>query len=383
MSSLLTSKHIFLDESGDPELDYKKNGVTDYFVLTSIIIPSDRLDKFNKDIKNLQTKLFSGGEMKSSNIGSNRKRRIKVIDEISQLDFKHYSQVIDKSQIISDSGLQFRRSFIKYVNRILYENLFDTYSELHIYADQHGTSEFMNSFPEYLNRRLPQRLLFEKSSFQFAESTQYPGIQLSDLIAGTILRCYSGKEPMAILEPLHKNTIIIDEWPPRFPEPIGFDELEQLEKYSYIIRHHALKQAEEFIESNSLDDNFEVKAQVAAVRYLLYHFRSIDPDEYISSKSLLRHLHNLGFPMSERMMRTKVIAKIRDDGVFIASTNKGIKIPYSIHDLRDFVNSVNSRVVPYLHRLEICRDYFKKATEGELDIVNENEFPQLYSYLEK
>ena len=85
--------------------------------------------------------------------------------------------------------------------------------------------------------------------------------------------------------------------------------------------------------------------------------------------------------MSEWMLRSKVIAKIRDAGVFVASTNKGIKIPYSVHDLRDFVYSVNSKVVPYLHRLEICRDYFKRATEGEFDIVDEQEFPKLYSYL--
>ena len=85
--------------------------------------------------------------------------------------------------------------------------------------------------------------------------------------------------------------------------------------------------------------------------------------------------------MSEWMLRSKVIAKIRDEGVFVASTNKGIKIPYSIYDLRDFVSSVISKVVPYLHRLEICRDFFKRATEGELDIVDKDEYPQLFDYL--
>lgn len=381
ITSLSKSRHVFIDESGDPEIEVTKIGVSKYFVLTAVILPSVDLDFIEREVKVILRNLFSGGEMKSSSIGNNIARREVVLKEISNLGFKHYSQVIDKSQIIADSGLQFRRSFVKYINRILYENLFRSYSDLHIYADEHGTSDFMKSFPIYLQRRLPQRLLFEKFSFTFGNSNDFPLIQVADLIAGTISRCYSGKDPMSVLDVLRRHTIIIDEWPPRFPEPLGYDDLEQLEKYSYIVRNHALKQAEDFIVKKSLEDDYFINAQVAAVRYLLYHFRSINPEEYIVSLALLDHLSALGYPMSEWMLRSKVIAKIRDEGVFVASTNKGIKIPYSIHDLRDFVSSVNSKVVPYLHRLEICRDYFRRATEGELDIVDDREFPHLSRYL--
>ena len=375
------SRHVFIDESGDPEIEVTRSGVSEYFVLTAVIIPSDDLKSIERIVRGISQKLFSGGEMKSSNIGNNRARRQRVINEIAKLDFKHYSQVIDKSKILTESGLRFRRPFVKYINRILYENLFQTYSNLHVFADQHGTSAFMRGFPVYLQRRLPQRLLFEESSFKFVNSADYPLIQLADLISGTISRCYSDKDPISLLDTLRSHTIIIDEWPPRFPEPLGYDDLEELEKYSYIVRKHALKQAEEFIEEKSLEEDFLINAQVAAVRYLLYHFRSINPEEYIPSLALLDHLNALGYSMSEWKLRSKVIAKIRDAGVFVASTNKGIKIPYSIHDLRDFVSSVNSKVVPYLHRLEICRDYFKKATEGKLDIVDDREFPKLFRYL--
>ena len=85
--------------------------------------------------------------------------------------------------------------------------------------------------------------------------------------------------------------------------------------------------------------------------------------------------------MSVRVLRTKVIGRLRDIGVFIASSRKGIKIPYGVEDLRDYAQRVNSQVVPYLKRLQITRNHFKLASEGDLDVVNKDEFPDLYRYL--
>jgi len=374
------SRHVFVDESGDPALELDREGVSAYFVLTAIIADSAHLQEEDNAARDIISKYFPKGEMKSSKIGQNQSRRSRIIQDVARLHFRHFSQVIDKSRILEDSGLRFRRSFIKFINRILYKSLFQSFSELHVVADEHGKSDFMKGFPSYLERRLPQRL-FESWTFIFADSKAHPLLQVADLLAGSISRCYAGLDPMIILEPIRPHTIIIDEWPPRFPEPMGFHELGELQKHDFIVRRVALEKAEQFIDSRSLSEDRYEMAQVAAARYLLYHFRSVDPEEYIPTASLHDHLEGLGFAMSERVLRANVIGKLRDESVFIASTRKGIKIPYGVTDLLDFVSTVNSQVVPYLKRLEICRKHFLMATNGDLDLVRERQFPDLERYL--
>ena len=376
----VASRYVFVDESGDPDINMEKQGVSEYFVMTAIIVDTSDLQSEEGKAREIIERFFPKGEIKSSRIGGNITRRLQILKAVSDLQFKHYSQVIDKSLILAESGLRFRRSFVKFINRILYRNLFRAFSDLNVIADEHGKSDFMLGFSDYLRRRIPQRL-FEKSDFQFASSEKYPFIQVADLIAGTILRCYTGKDPFSSLDLVRQKTIIIDEWPPRFPEPLGLEQLSELEKYSYLVRRHALGQVKDFIDERSLRDDPFDQAQVAAVRYLLYHFRSINPEEYIPTSKLHEHLSDLGFVMSERVLRQRVIAQLRDEGVFIASTRKGIKIPYSVSDLRDFVSTVNNQVVPYLKRLEICRKHFLLATNGGLDIVGKEEFPRLARFL--
>jgi len=375
------SKYVFVDESGDPDIDLSKSGPSDYFVLSAVIVDSDHLDSEQELVKEIIEKYFPKGQIKSSKIGGNVQRRRKILQDVSKIRFTHYSQVIDKSLILSDSGLQFRRSFIKFINRILYKNLFESFSDINVIADQYGKSDFMMGFKDYLLKRLPQRL-FERSTFDFANSADFPFIQIADLVAGTINRCYSGKDPSEILEIIKERTIIIDEWPPRYPKPFGYENLSESDKLDYLVRFKATQQADIFIEKLSKSSDEYDQAQIAAVRYLLFHFRSSDPEEFILTKSLQKYLSNLGFNYTIRTLRQRVIAALRDESVFIASNRFGIKLPYSVSDLKDFVSKVSSQVVPYLKRLEICRRHFLLSTNGELDIVDPREFPELAKYLD-
>jgi len=372
-------KFVYVDESGDPDVELSKEGPSDYFVLSAIIIESDFLADEETKLREIIDRFFPRGQIKSSKIGSNISRRRKILDSVTKLNFSHYSQVIDKSLIISDSGLRFRKSFIKYINRILYKKLFESFSDIHVIADRYGRSEFMKGFKDYLLKRLPQRL-FERSTFKFEDSNDYPFIQLADLFAGSINRCYSGVDPMDVLNIIRERTIIIDEWPPRTPKPIGYDELENSEKYDYLVRHRAVQQADSFVEKFSNSASEIEQAQVAAVKYLLYYFRTADPEEYIYTSKLQKYLAHYGFAMSEREIRQDIIAALRDHSVIIASNYSGIKLPYSVDDLSNFVSMVSSQTVPYLNRLEVCRDFFLLATNGELDIVDPVIYPELARY---
>jgi len=375
-------KHVFVDESGDPNLQIQRPGVSSYFVVSAVIVDGSVLEEEQDKVRRIVGRYFPGGELKSSRIGNNIARRTKILKELSVVNFKHYSQVIDKSQIYYDSGLAFRRSFIKYINRTIYGHLFEAFADIHLLADEHGKSDFMIGFADYLKKKLPPTL-FETATFAFADSKHVPFLQVADVLAGTISRAYLGKDPISVLESTRKNTIIIDEWPPRIPRPTNLENLDEAKKLDFLLRNYAYDYSSNFVEANATSKTLDVQAQVAAVRYLLYHFRSVDPEAYVPTSSLRDHLEELGFPMSERALRNRIIGKLREEGVIIASSQYGIKIPFSVRELREFVSRVSSQVTPYVSQLSRCRKQFLLATEGKLDIVSKDIFPELHGYLKQ
>jgi len=369
-------KHIFIDESGDPSLAVEKEGVSNLYILSAIIVDPVDLSSVTTQVHNVIKKFFQTGEMKSSSVGKNIGRRKKILESLGEIEFKYFCQVIDKTEIFTDSGLYFKRSFVKYIHRTLYQRLFKSFTALDIIADEHGTSKFMKEFQVYLEKHLPFNL-FERSTFRFGDSKSYPLLQLSDMIAGTIGHIYDGKAPVDLLNPIRENTIIIDEWPPRTPQLIT----EEPNEFDDLIRHKSIQLASQFLDKHTESNDIKVQAQVASVRYFLYHFRSVDPEEYIPTKQLHGHLSELGFNMSGRVLRSDVIGNLRENNVFIVSSSKGLKIPYNLKELKIFTKQVNDRVMPYLRRLKILRDYFLLSSSNSLDIIDEKEFPNLYKII--
>ncbi len=75
--------------------------------------------------------------------------------------------------------------------------------------------------------------------------------------------------------------------------------------------------------------------------------------------------------------KTKIIAKLRDAGILIASSSKGYKIPESEEELIKFVNHTNSMIQPMLARVKKARQRVLSATNGELDILDKEAFESL------
>ncbi len=375
------SRHVFVDESGDPSMNVAASGTSNYFVLTAVIVESQALQAANLRVQQIVDRFFPAGELKSSSVGGNTRRRRDILGALTDVPFKHYSHVIDKSKILVDSPLRVPRTVLKFINRAMYSRLVESFSDLHVVADEHGTSEFMLGFADYLSRRLPRRL-FETSSFTFADSRSTPLIQVADIIAGSILRAYSGRDEIDVLDPLHQKTILIDEWPPQVPLPGPLFDLPDQDRLDYFVRLQAVRQVESFIDENSGTRDRETEAQVAAAQYLLYHFRAIDPEEYVTTARLHDHLLGSGFDLSSRAVRERVIGRLRDQGVVIASGRRGIKLPFCVNDLHAYADMVASIVVPYLRRLEKARKSFLLATEGRMDIVSNERQPDLNRFLE-
>ncbi len=133
-----TKTFAYIDETGNSDLETNKVGASDYFIVSAIIVSYDKKLELEEKTENLRLKYFQTGEIKSSGVGSNDKRRAKILAAVNNLDFKFYAICVDKNEINKDSGLQYKKSFLKYINGMLYSRLFTSFLDVHIVSDEHG-----------------------------------------------------------------------------------------------------------------------------------------------------------------------------------------------------------------------------------------------------
>ncbi len=86
--------------------------------------------------------------------------------------------------------------------------------------------------------------------------------------------------------------------------------------------------------------------------------------------------------ISDSSFRMRIIGKLRDKGVIIASSQHGYKIPSKQSELYDFINHDAKIVIPMLSRLKKCRDLVKLGTANQLDLLSHAEYDQLRSFFD-
>ena len=374
----------YIDESGNTDLDTQKKGASKYFIISAIIVSPDKKEKLTSDVEKLKKKYFQTGEMKSSGVANNTKRRTKILNAVNELDFKFYALAVDKERIKKDSGLQFKRSFMKHLNGKLYSLLFTSYLDIHIIADEHGSEEYKDSFKKYIDKNHKPDM-FYKAKFDLVNSKNEVLVQLSDFIVGTLAKIYEKKSSPELtesyIELISTKALDISEWPTRyqayFPKDVTLNDYHQL------IYSHALSKAETFINSNEKSKEEDTQVQVATLRHIVFTSRIIDKTKYISSESILGYLQEVGYgEVSIYTLRSKIIAPLRDNGVIISSSNKGYKIPCDFNDMETFVIKVNSIVKPYISRLARARKSLEIASKGEVDILKGPNYPHLVDFID-
>lgn len=147
------TKYAFIDEFGAFGYDFSNSGCTTHFIISAIIVYRDNLSIVANGESAIRQKYFQQGEIKSSQIGKNNKRRITIINELKQLPFQIFAFVCDKQKVYENSGLRFKKSFYKFLNNIVYQELRIAYSNLAITADEIGDNDYLQSFAEYVKSK--------------------------------------------------------------------------------------------------------------------------------------------------------------------------------------------------------------------------------------
>ena len=371
----------FADEYGNSSFDFKKDGVSTHFIIASVIINCDEIDSINQELETIRKKFFQTGEMKSKNIGSKHKRREAVLRELIKLNYSIYAVVVDKRKLWGE-GFKYKQSFYKYLNGLLYKELYRTFSQLELKVDEHGTNDFMRSFKKYVETNYV-RTLFSDSDFNIKKSQNELGIQLADIIAGTLGYIYDDTKKgnhSASLSNLLNSKITSINYFPRNNELIGFNESDIYKQsdsdYDENIANLSLKRIFDYLDTANGDNQDKIDS-INFLKLLIRYHESNHQKKYTTASEFKNHLnvnraHNIG---NEKF--TNLIGKLRDEGILIASSRSGYKIPTTVAEIKGYIKHSNGMILPLLSRIAECRNAIKLATNNSFDILDDMEFSKL------
>lgn len=379
--------YAFTDEYGNPGWDFSKDGVSTHFIITAIIVKESDLDFLRLEVEKVRKKHFQTGEMKSIKVKTHDRRK-RVILDLLNLPFNIFSVVIDKQQLTDSKGLKYKSSFYKFMNNIVHKELRHAFTKLTVVADEIGGSDYMKSFSKYVENNQEVPNLFGESEFMFQNSKNDVLIQLADMISGTIARNFDvqkkGNDVPNFLKILRKKIIRIELYPKTYETYIIKDSA-LAGDYDEDIANICFKQAVNYINLHENDEDSEAQAQIIVLKYLLFRFMNSGIRNYIPTKELLNQLSNTEIAgISTQSFRTKIIGKLRDNGVIISGSGakKGYKIPAKESELFDFINHGTTIIMPMLNRLRICRDLIKLGTNNRLDLFENTEYSSLRKYFD-
>jgi len=270
-----------------------------------------------------------------------------------------------------------------------YNALQKSFQKLTIVADETGSNEFMQSFSEYIRDHNPALSLFDEFNFRFNKSEHGVLVQLADIMSGCLAFCYdenkkSKAEGSNYKTYLGKKIIGIQEFPRdpvtfRVEDQINFDSRDDATVANLCLRK-ALAFKQEF-KNKDADENS--KMQIAVLDYLLFRFMNNSVRRYISTQELQNDLERKGFErLSTQSFRNRIIAKLRDHGVIIASSNKGYKLPSKKSEVEDFIKKTQGIIEPMLHRLKLCYNAIRLGSNGTIFMLDDPEYSTLKKLIE-
>ena len=283
----------FADEFGNNSFDFSKEGVSTHFIVASVIINANEIDTANAELEKIRQKYFQTGEMKSQKIATNHKRRETILQELTKLNFSIYAVVVDKNKLYGE-GFKYKQSFYKYLNGILYKELYRTFPELELIVDEHGANDFMRSFKKYVETN-HIRTLFAGSDFEIAKSQNELGIQLADIIAGTLGYIFDetkkGEHSTALLNLLNDKIISINHFPKTY-EISQFEEKDiyAQSEYDENIAKLSLQRIFNFLDTTSGDSQDKIDS-INFLKLLIRYHESIHPKKYTTATEFKRHLN--------------------------------------------------------------------------------------------
>lgn len=372
--SKLPGRSAFIDECGSFGFDFCKEGVSTHYVVCAVIVNNKDIGGIEQKIEEIQRNKFGGSEMKSSSISDNHHRRINILTELLMLDFSLIILIADKQAFHENSPLtNYKGTFVKYLHRLLYDSMYCAYPKLKIVEDEYGTSEFQKGYRQYIRNNRPALNLFDDYDFDYVDSKNSNIVQIADIIAGSVMQHIidtNAPDALKLFQSRIRDVICFPKVFTPKSEKIGDDSY-----YDAQIYNLAHKRALNYIEQNRNDLSEEVRLRSLFLRLLLFSAENFGESQYIYAGKIVQELSDLSETKVTRdFLYRRIVAKLRDEDVLIASSSHGYKIPTCTEDIRTYIAQTDTVVSPMLARIGKCRSLISKETDGKLDILNAAEF---------
>lgn len=380
--------YAYIDESGSYGFDFDKNGNQNLFIVSAIIVNESNIAAIEDGVETIRKQEFSGSEIKSNGIKGNHERRKRVLGKALKLPFNVFSLIVDKRAIYSEHGIKkSKKYFYEFLNNIFYQELRSIYPSLSIVVDGVGAKEFATEFTKYVNSHRKPISLFDMEDFSVVDSQQNSGVQLADLVAGTLAYIYDEKkntphEDKEVFLNMLNSRILHAKFFPRSYDEQLFEHIEGDDEDDQVIFTVVYRKAQQFVNENEKSQDEDVKRQLFVLKYLLFRFKYNRFRKYIPTKELMNAMLSACYPkISEQIFRSRVIGQLRDKGVIISSSTKGYKLPTTKKEITDYYQQVSNIILPMVQRLSLCEDTIKAASNNEINIINANNFQGLYRIL--
>jgi hypothetical protein len=379
---MLQNVNAFADEFGNNSFDFKAQG--SHFIVATVISKTNNLDSLRAGIDEIRRKHnFQAGEIKSSGVGPNHSRRKRILEDIAKLEISVYAVIVDKRDL-SGKGFDYKKSFYKFINNLLYKELFRTFPKLDLTVDEHGSNDFMREFKKYVEKN-HLRTLFSGSEFNIQNSKLSEFIQVADFVAGTLgyihdetKKSEHSKDFEKLLSPIISSLSF-------FPREFSFSDFEESnidEGFDAQIAQVCFLRVKKFLDTETGADQ-QKSDQINFLKLLLWLQRANVRNKYISTNEIFGHLNqSRNERLKEEYFRTKVVGNLRDRGILIASSRDGYKIPTSLKDLDSFIKHGKRIILPMLNRIREARDIIKLATGNDLDLLQNEEYKELKRFFD-
>lgn len=184
--------HVFLDESGDPGFKFDR-GSSRFFVATIVCFPDDHQYNLSRaGLSDFRTAygLSQDYEVKFANL--NRQRKTAALNHIVRGQFLYHAFTLNKA-LLRDGSLRQKNKMYHKVVCWLFNNAEAVTANARITLDKYGNKDF------YRELRQEARVAMQAppAALKPADSKTCDGLQIADLICGTIARMHANGEGAA------------------------------------------------------------------------------------------------------------------------------------------------------------------------------------------
>ncbi|WHX98582.1 hypothetical protein [Neobacillus sp. DY30] len=372
-------QYAFINEFGHYGFDFDQLETSTHFIIVSILVKGSDKEFLEQEVERIKQKHLQKEEIHDS-------LRMEILQDLKDLPYKVYAYVIDKRKIREDSGVTYEKTFIKFFNRMVFDDLYRTFETLDLVVDANESKGFMQEFTAYVKQRcIPD--LFNYSTFGFNNSESDILLELSEFIAETIAKGYDAKHSSnqypSFYRLLKNKIITINLWPYDYKHYLYDYHFEKTDlQTDQIIIKQAVNLAYQYIEKYRKSEEEDERVRIDLLKFLLFNLKE-NPDEYVYTEEILDNLNAIRInKIKQHYFRSNIVSKLRDQGLLIASSNKGYKLPVCLNDLYDFVNLSSLTIHPMIQRVAKCRDQILLATNREIDILEKSEYDYLRRVIE-